>query len=72
MNSEESNRCPQMKFRDHTSEILDLDQKKAMELEDSLWWTRGRKHIIYFLMNTACEKKRIRKIMDLGCGTGAC
>ena len=55
-------------IRDHAFE--NINEKKAVELEDSLWWLQGRKHIIRNFLEEAGIEKKLEKIMDVGCGSG--
>lgn len=57
------------KIRDHAAEFMDEDE--AIKLENSLWWNVGRSHIISTYMGYICRLVKIRKIMDLGCGSGS-
>jgi SAM-dependent methyltransferase len=55
-------------IRDHAFE--NISEEKAVELEDTLWWLQGRKHIIRNYLQEASIEKKIEKIMDVGCGSG--
>jgi len=55
-------------IRDHALE--NFDDQKAVELEATIWWLQGRKHIIRNYLEEAGSQKKIEKIMDVGCGSG--
>ena len=48
-----------------------IDEEKALEVENSLWWVIGRKKIIrIFLEGVKISHKKNSLIMDIGCGSG--
>lgn len=55
-------------IQDHAFE--NINEEKAAQLEDTLWWLQGRKHIIRNYLQKASIEKKIEKIMDIGCGSG--
>ena len=54
--------------RDHALEPL--DEARARAIEDSLWWIRGRKHIIREYLTAANRVGGMQTIIDIGCGSG--
>lgn len=49
-----------------------IDDEKALEVENSLWWVIGRKKIIrIFLEEVKFPIKKNSLIMDIGCGSGS-
>ncbi len=53
----------------HAFEALNADN--ANQLENSLWWIQGRKHIIRkHLQTIASRSGKLQNIMDIGCGSG--
>lgn len=55
-------------IKDHALEYI--DDETAINIEDTLWWLTGRKTIIQKYLQAALQKGVIKKIMDIGCGSG--
>jgi SAM-dependent methyltransferase len=55
-------------IRDHALERM--SEAEAMELEDTLWWAQGRKHIIREYLKAAKAAAPLGTVMDIGCGSG--
>ena len=55
-------------IKDHAGEFL--DQKELIVLEDTLWWTVGRKAVLRNFLNKAKGYLSINSIMEIGCGSG--
>lgn len=54
-------------MRDHATEFYsDAD---AIEIEDSIWWARGRRWIIRTFLDRI-DKSKIDTILEIGCGSG--
>lgn len=54
-------------IRDHATEFY--SDSEAMEIEDSIWWARGRRSIIRSYLERATEAS-IDTILEIGCGSG--
>ena len=53
--------------RDHATEFY--DEAEAMAIEDTIWWTRGRRAILRRFLDRAATLK-IDRILEIGCGSG--
>jgi SAM-dependent methyltransferase len=40
------------------------------EAEDGLWWFRGMRNILYRVLDPFARKRTIRRVLEVGCGTG--
>ena len=41
------------------------------EVEETMWWFRGMRKILFHLLDGEVGKRRVRQALDAGCGTGA-
>ena len=48
----------------------DQDDAMVMAMESRLWWMAGRKGILRKLLDRAVAVKPVRRILDIGCGSG--
>ena len=55
-------------IKDHALEPYPDDE--ALNIEDQLWWLQGRKAIIRGYVESARSILAIKKIVDVGCGSG--
>ncbi len=47
-----------------------MDDARAISLEDRLWWMVGRKGILRKLLDRAVAIRPVRRIFEIGCGSG--
>jgi SAM-dependent methyltransferase len=56
-------------IQDHATEFM--DQSEALAIEDTIWWTVGRRAILAaFLTRAASERPSLDRIVEIGCGSG--
>jgi SAM-dependent methyltransferase len=55
-------------IKDHATEFL--DDKVALEIEDTLWWKVGRRLILDNFLKQARQETAICQILEIGCGSG--
>ena len=58
----------QVEIKDHATEFF--HDKEAFEIEDTLWWTVGRRSILASFLKRAEREATIRQILEIGCGSG--
>jgi ubiquinone/menaquinone biosynthesis C-methylase UbiE len=41
------------------------------EVEETMWWFRGMRKILFHVLDGEARRRRVRRALDAGCGTGA-
>lgn len=59
---------PTPEIRDHAWEFR--TDSEAAEIDDTLWWTVGRRSMLTNLLELAAAQRTIKTIVEIGCGSG--
>jgi ubiquinone/menaquinone biosynthesis C-methylase UbiE len=51
--------------------VKEYEYQRNFELENHYWWFRGVRRAVKNLLAVGAEGKRLGKVLDVGCGTGA-
>ena len=59
---------PTPEIRDHAWEFR--TDSEAAEIDDTLWWTVGRRSMLANLLKLAAAQRTLKTIVEIGCGSG--